>query len=596
MALLVSFLPAWAVAQSPSGIQITFDRECVTVPGVSGVALSESEDRLYCAVWEDANDSRVFEYAFPLPAPGCIPEQTFTFGNFHTHADVVVSQDGQRIFTTNYYPDTVSEVYTATGARTDLPTVSTWPADIAMTPDGTTLVVASGMDGQPVDLGNDNIVVYDIDGGAFSLIGAVPLPDEPRQQMAITEDSEFVYVKTRPRQSSDSMLYEISLDTLQVTRTLVLPSTMPEAHGSVAVQDDQVFVADYGNSSIWVIDRNSWSSQEFPFPIGAPGVVRMHPNGQHLFVLFSDVGTVAAIDIASMSVVATYDQLPPAAHDIEFTASGTQMVICHRNSVGEVVVLNIDFGGFTYIAEDQSIDLCLGGAGAFDQPLYIVEQVSGGPASGIESFSMRLEHDPVVLEATVVAQGQALAALGGSLPDFFQPETCSDFIQLGCVIDFSATATLVADTPAEVAVVSYDVLQAPPPASTELTWANGVGCGTAAVTNVVVVGGISHPVTMDGASISFSTVPCFVRGHCNPDSSLDIGDPTWLLAVLFASGTAPACQDGCDCNDDGALDIGDAICLLQHLFVAGSPPPAPPFPDCAPDPTGDGLDCASVCP
>jgi hypothetical protein len=82
----------------------------------------------------------------------------------------------------------------------------------------------------------------------------------------------------------------------------------------------------------------------------------------------------------------------------------------------------------------------------------------------------------------------------------------------------------------------------------------------------------------------------FVRGDCNIDGAVDIGDPIFLLAALFSGGTQPGCPDSCNANDDVGLDIADAVYGLAFLFSAG-PPPAAPYPACGPDPTPDPLGC-----
>jgi hypothetical protein len=89
----------------------------------------------------------------------------------------------------------------------------------------------------------------------------------------------------------------------------------------------------------------------------------------------------------------------------------------------------------------------------------------------------------------------------------------------------------------------------------------------------------------------------FVRGDCNIDGALDIGDVITTLDALFSGGAPPSCQKACDSNDDGALDIADAIHALAHLFSGGAPPPAPSG-GCGSDPTPDALTCAAygLCP
>ncbi len=89
----------------------------------------------------------------------------------------------------------------------------------------------------------------------------------------------------------------------------------------------------------------------------------------------------------------------------------------------------------------------------------------------------------------------------------------------------------------------------------------------------------------------------FVRGDCNGNSSIDIGDALRLLGDLFGAGEAVTCADSCDTNDSGSLDISDAIQVLNYLFLSGMNPAAP-FPSCGEDPTGDSLNCVApgACP
>ncbi len=86
----------------------------------------------------------------------------------------------------------------------------------------------------------------------------------------------------------------------------------------------------------------------------------------------------------------------------------------------------------------------------------------------------------------------------------------------------------------------------------------------------------------------------FVRGDANQDGTLDISDPVVELSYLF-SGVATVCLDALDSNDDGAVDVADPIFLLGYQFAGGLPPSAP-FAGCGPDPTADGISCASFAP
>lgn len=73
----------------------------------------------------------------------------------------------------------------------------------------------------------------------------------------------------------------------------------------------------------------------------------------------------------------------------------------------------------------------------------------------------------------------------------------------------------------------------------------------------------------------------FIRGDCNGDGSLNIGDAVKNLFYQFR-GDLLDCVDAADVDDNGQVEVTDIIHLLTHLFLEG-PAPEPPFPDCGPD-------------
>lgn len=317
---------------------------------VGGIALSPDESKLYAALWEDQNSSRVLEYSLP----NLSLLQTITFGSYHTHGDVVVSSDGTRIFTPNYYYNDLSQIELDNGnARTDLPTVDTWPADVDITPDKTKVLVAAGKDGRSYDMNNDSIAVYDIDNGNFSLLASVKLDDEPMgRKMAYSEDSRFAYVVSRKRKSANPKLYEISLEPpYQVTRTMEFPNISQFLAG-VACIGDNVYVSGLDDSTISVVDRLTWTGDQVfvsnsnnSYSIDGPAsLLAVHPGKQYLFVGLPLNGSVLALDINSMTVVGRYDDLPLTGFaglmDIEFNNNGTRMYISYMGN-GEIFIFQI---------------------------------------------------------------------------------------------------------------------------------------------------------------------------------------------------------------------------------------------------------------
>jgi PKD repeat protein len=89
----------------------------------------------------------------------------------------------------------------------------------------------------------------------------------------------------------------------------------------------------------------------------------------------------------------------------------------------------------------------------------------------------------------------------------------------------------------------------------------------------------------------------FKRGDTNASGDMNIADPVYLLAYLFASGPAPTCEETGDCNNDGKINIADPVAALAYLFASADPLPDP-FP-CGVDPPDDPVDdltCESYAP
>lgn len=86
--------------------------------------------------------------------------------------------------------------------------------------------------------------------------------------------------------------------------------------------------------------------------------------------------------------------------------------------------------------------------------------------------------------------------------------------------------------------------------------------------------------------------PRFRRGDSNHDGSVDIGDATYLLGVLFLGNATPTCIEASDTNDDREFDISDGLTILNHLFLGGAVI-SPPGPECGRDPQSSrpGLGC-----
>jgi len=68
------------------------------------------------------------------------------------------------------------------------------------------------------------------------------------------------------------------------------------------------------------------------------------------------------------------------------------------------------------------------------------------------------------------------------------------------------------------------------------------------------------------------TVARFVRGDCNDDGIIDIGDAIYLINYLYKGGPAPDPQQAGDVNCDAGCELADVVFLLNFLYKSGPPP------------------------
>ncbi|MEM7231531.1 MAG: S8 family serine peptidase [Planctomycetota bacterium] len=88
-----------------------------------------------------------------------------------------------------------------------------------------------------------------------------------------------------------------------------------------------------------------------------------------------------------------------------------------------------------------------------------------------------------------------------------------------------------------------------------------------------------HGLAAHCGTIVHRTVGPFLRGDCNGDRRVDIGDPIRALETLFLGREAPGCVVACDANGDSVNDLSDAVFNLSFLFRGTRSPPRP-YPTC----------------
>jgi len=67
----------------------------------------------------------------------------------------------------------------------------------------------------------------------------------------------------------------------------------------------------------------------------------------------------------------------------------------------------------------------------------------------------------------------------------------------------------------------------------------------------------------------------FLRGDCNRDGVIDLGDVLYIVSYLYKGGPAPDPLWTGDCNCDEAIDLGDLLHLVAYLYKGGPAPSCP---------------------
>jgi DNA-binding beta-propeller fold protein YncE len=295
-----------------------------------GIAVSPDDQYLYVASWGDT-------YSDPIATYRLSDYRELNPYNFgRCHANVAVTSDEQRLFTTSDYQNTATQINLSTGTTTDLSTSSSWPQMVGISPDGKRLVAVVGCDGRSYDMNNDGLAIYDISNGGFKFLKFVSLNDEPSGTMkiAFSKDSQYVYLGTLRRKSSTARLYQVNLNTPYTVNYKEFSGPSIERLENPALLNDKLYICDPNSNKIRVLDTNTWIEQLPSFTLSsAPRSLQVHPNGSYIFALLPTERAVIAIDPNSGSVVRRYDGLDNDPQDIEFNSDGTKMYISH-SSVG----------------------------------------------------------------------------------------------------------------------------------------------------------------------------------------------------------------------------------------------------------------------
>lgn len=308
---------------------------------VMGLELSPDGTELYAAYWRDDPNDPVAVYSTvdysllgQMPVGMCV-------------GDAVVSNDGRYVFGTSYYGGSISRFDTWSGnAKTTLG-VGAWAAKPYKAPNAERIIVHyNSPNGLPST--SNRLALVDISNGNFTVLQTLSLGSPAEQKTgAFSADGTHFYIAANSSNSRGPALIDVSVDdeAFQIVREVELSpgaGVMWELSGVVR-SGGKLYVADWTKKMLYVIDETTFvkiNEVELPY---APRNIGLHPDGNHLFILYGFDGIVSVMDLTTLTVEDSLDGLPALARDIVFGLDGLTAYISHENQTqGGISIIGIE--------------------------------------------------------------------------------------------------------------------------------------------------------------------------------------------------------------------------------------------------------------
>jgi DNA-binding beta-propeller fold protein YncE len=233
---------------------------------------------------------------------------------------VAVSPDSARAFVVQLQTENVAVIDLATKTVESATIAVSDPGSVACTPDGSLLLVGSGV--------SSGIVLVDLPSLQVEQT-AIEVPTWNPGQIAITSDGTLAVVGRCNEQGDEVFLIDL------VARQVVATLTVGAGPHDVAVtNDDALALVVPGDGTVRVIDIATRTVEAQPIPTGGAVSVRslaLTPDGRWAFVALSDTMQVCLIDIPAR----TCAPFAPLA--------GTRAQFCAVSPTGSAVVVVGDY-------------------------------------------------------------------------------------------------------------------------------------------------------------------------------------------------------------------------------------------------------------
>ncbi|MBP9739719.1 MAG: gliding motility-associated C-terminal domain-containing protein [Chitinophagaceae bacterium] len=359
---------------------------------------------------------------------------------------VSVSNDGSRVYVSNYRSNNVSVINTFTNIVTNTISVGSLPMGIVVSPDGTRVYVAN-------QLSNS---VSIINASTNAVITSIPVSLQP-QGITISPDGTRVYV-ANVNSNNISIINTTTNTVLGVIGVGVQPI-------SVAISPDgsRLYVTNFGSNHVSVINTSTNTVLTTVATGSNPNGIAVSPDGLQVYVTNQNSSNVTVIN-ASTNAVTNTIAVGTNPQGVSFTADALKAYVSNFGS-NNVSVINTISNAVINTVTVGSVPHALGN---FITP-------SLGCTGSSTTFTITVNPTPTV---SINYTGSPFCAIGSQLPTIVGPTNGT----------FSSTTGLIINsTTGEI-----DLANSTPNAYT-ITYSVNAGCPTTAIANIVINSASSAP-------------------------------------------------------------------------------------------------------
>ena len=298
---------------------------------VAGVVLSPDESRLYAAHWQAGTVQSNDPIAVYSTADYSLLDVIY---GGQCVGNVVTSNDGRYVYAPEYYGGYIHRYDTSNGNAKTTIDLGSWANLVWKTPNGARIIVNYNAT-SAAPSSHHRLALIDISDDNFSLIDWFDAGrPEDGNSAGFSNDGQHMYLAAGSSQTTGPTLIDVDVaGTFGIQRQLELVSAANQqwTMAGVVRSGGTLFVGDRTASKLYVVDEATFAKtgvEEVSLP-ESPWNIALHPDGQHLLIMYGDSGTLSVMNLSTLSEETSLTLSHLGVFDAAFTADGMKVYIAH---------------------------------------------------------------------------------------------------------------------------------------------------------------------------------------------------------------------------------------------------------------------------